>query len=53
MMPNSDLEGRNFYSHRKLMYGSFSCIPFDIQCFILNVAFITIHNDIAPGRFEI
>ena len=30
-----------FYPHQTLMFDSFSCIPFDFQCFILKVAFIT------------
>ena len=36
---------RIFYPHRTLMFDSFSCIPFNFECFILKVAFITIHND--------
>ena len=42
-----------FYPHRTLIFDFFSCIPFDYQCFILEVAFITIHNDTDIGHFEI
>ena len=35
-----------FFLHQTLMFDSFSCIPFDFECFILKVAFIITHNDI-------
>ena len=40
-----------FYPHRTVMFDSFSCIPFDFECFILEVIFITTHNDVELGHF--
>ena len=39
------------YPHRTLRFESFSCIPFDFECFILKLAFITTHNDVGIGNF--
>ena len=44
---------RIFYLHRTLMFDSFSCIPLDFQCFILEVSFVTIYNDADVGHFDI
>ena len=40
-----------FYLHRTLLFDSFSCIPFDLECFILKVEFTTMHNDVDVGHF--
>ena len=42
-----------FYPHRTLVCDSFSCIPFDFECFIFKVAFImpTTNNDVDVGHF--
>ena len=50
-MPNSDPRDGIFYPHWTLMFDSFSCIPFDFECFILKVAFIITHNDVDVGHF--
>ena len=42
-----------FYPHRTLMFDSFSCVPFDFECFILKAAFITTHNNVYMGHFLI
>ena len=50
VMPNSDPRDRIYYPHRTLMFDSLSCIPFDFECFILKVSFITTHYDIDTGQ---
>ena len=50
MMQNSDPEGRNFLSAPNTEFDSFSCIPFDFECFILQMAFITTYNDVDVGH---
>ena len=47
MMQNSDPEGWNFLSASTLMFDSFSCIPFDFECFILKEAY----NEVDVGHF--
>ena len=42
-----------FYPHQSLMFDSFSCIPFDFECFTLQAVFITTHNDVDVRRFSI
>ena len=51
VMPNSDPRDGIFYPHRTLVFDSFSCIPFDFECFILKGALINIHNDVYVGHF--
>ena len=38
------------YLHRTLMFDSFSCLPFEFECFILKVAFIIRYNDNDVGN---
>ena len=41
-----------FCPHWTLTFEPFSCIPFDFDCFILKVTFITTHNEIDVGHFK-
>ena len=41
-----------FYPHRKVMFDSSSCIPFDFECFSSKVAFITTQKDADVGHFH-
>ena len=60
MMQNSDSEGWNFLSAPNthvfffFFFFFFCCfvfIPFNLGCFILEVALITTHNDVDVGHF--
>ena len=44
-------QGTEFSIRTELMIYSFSCIPFNSECFILKVAFITTYNEVDVGHF--
>ena len=50
VMPNSDPRDGIFCPHRTLVFDSFSCIPFDSECFIVKVPFSTTQNDVDVGN---
>ena len=51
VMQNSDPKGQNFLSTPNTHVDSFCCTPFDFECFILKMAFITTCNDVDVGHF--